>query len=237
MDSGRLIAIGDVHGCAHALDAILDCIGPAPDDHLVFLGDLIDQGRDTRDVLDRVLGLRRQCRITLIRGNHEEMLYAAHESEKALRYWEACGGLAMLRSYFYGAKLSDIPDAHWKLLDQCQDYLETDDYIFAHANYLPDEPMAAQPDFQLRWALLDPEEAAPHVSGKTVVVGHTEQPNSEVLDLGFALCLDTACWRHGWLTAMELPSKRLWQASRWGILRQADEQPDRGRVPLFARSA
>lgn len=236
-DTGRLIAIGDVHGCAHALDAILDSIGPAPDDHLVFLGDLIDQGRDTRDVLDRVLGLNRQCRVTLIRGNHEEMLYAAHESEKALRYWETCGGLAMLRSYFYGAKLKDIPDAHWKLLDQCRDYLETDDYIFVHANYLPTVPMSEQPDYQKRWALLDPDEAAPHASGKTVVVGHTEQPNSEVLDLGFALCLDTACWRHGWLTAMELPSKRVWQASRWGILREEDERPDRGRVPMFARSA
>ena len=44
-------------------------------------------------------------------------------------------------------------------------------------------------------------EAQPHLSGKPVFVGHTEQRNSEVLDLGFAICIDTGCCRHGWLTA------------------------------------
>lgn len=42
--------------------------------------------------------------------------------------------------------------------------------------------------------LFEPEEMRPHQSGRTVVVGHTEQRNSEILDLGFAICIDTACW-------------------------------------------
>ncbi len=45
--SGRLIAIGDVHGCVHALDALLEVIAPTQTDELVFLGDLVDQGRDS----------------------------------------------------------------------------------------------------------------------------------------------------------------------------------------------
>lgn len=98
--------------------------------------------------------------------------------------------------------------------------------------------MNMQSEHQLRWALLDPTEVRPHVSGKTVVVGHTEQANSEVLDLGFVTCIDTACWRHGWLTALEAHTRHIWQASRWGMLRDRGERPHRGQIPpLLAQSA
>jgi hypothetical protein len=70
MPTSRLIAIGDVHGCFHALDAVLNSIDPAREDRLVFLGDIIDQGRESRDVLERIIALRRQCRVVLIQGNH-----------------------------------------------------------------------------------------------------------------------------------------------------------------------
>ena len=58
---GRLIAIGDVHGCVHALDALLEAIEPSQSDELIFLGDLIDQGRDSAAVLDRLIALRERC--------------------------------------------------------------------------------------------------------------------------------------------------------------------------------
>lgn len=236
-DNPRLIAIGDVHGCVHALDALLGAIAPRPSDQLVFLGDVVDQGRDTRDVLDRLLELREQCQVVLIRGNHEEMMFAARDSEAALRYWENCGGIATLGSYFFGARIQNIPDEHWKLLDSCRDYHETDEFIFTHANYLPDVPMNLQPDYQLRWALFDPALMRPHDSGKPVFVGHTEQQTSEILDLGFAVCIDTACWRHGWLTALEVHTRQVWQASRWGMLRDPDESTHRGHLPQLAAAA
>jgi serine/threonine protein phosphatase 1 len=227
-NTGRLIAIGDVHGCVHALDALLQAIAPTRKDTLVFLGDLIDQGRDSRDVLDRLVELNGRCQLILIQGNHEEMLFAARESEQALRYWENCGGFATLNSYRYPGQLQDVPQAHWDLLKQCRTYYETDSFIFTHANYLPDVPMHLQPEHQLRWALFEPAEMRPHCSGKTVIVGHTEQANSEVLDLGFAVCIDTACWRHGWLTALEVGTRRVWQASRFGMLRDFGEPAQRG---------
>src|SRR5262245_31716319 len=113
---GRLIAIGDVHGCVHALDALLEAIGPTQSDELVFLGDLIDQGRDSAAVLDRLIELRERCRVVLIQGNHEEMLLAARENEQALRYWENCGGVSTLNSYRFGATIDEIPLRHWQLL-------------------------------------------------------------------------------------------------------------------------
>lgn len=233
--SARLIAIGDVHGCVHALDSLLNAIAPTQDDQLVFLGDLIDQGPESREVLERLLELEQCCSLVLIQGNHEEMLCAARENEQALRYWENCGGFAMLNSYRFGGTLADIPRRHWELLAQSRPYYETDEFIFTHAGYLPDVPMSSQPDYQLRWALFEPERMRPHFSGKTVFVGHTEQTSGEICDLGFAACIDTACWRYGWLTAIEAGSKRIWQASRWGHLRDGVEPSPRPRLTQILR--
>jgi serine/threonine protein phosphatase 1 len=230
MQSNRLIAIGDVHGCVHALDAVLDAINPTAGDRLIFLGDLVDQGRESREVLERIIELQSRCRVVLIQGNHEEMMIAARESEQALRFWENCGGVATLNSYRFGARLEEIPGQLWALFEQCRPSYETDKVIFTHANYLPDVPMSLQPGHQLRWVLFDPAEMQPHFSGKPVVVGHTEQADGEVLDLGFAICIDTACWRSAWLTAIELPSKQIWQASRWGQLRDPGEASQRRRL-------
>jgi serine/threonine protein phosphatase 1 len=155
MPTSRLIAIGDVHGCVLALDTVLEAIEPAPGDRLIFLGDMIDQGRESRDVLERIIALRKRCDVVLIQGNHEEMMYAAREDEKALRYWENCGGVATINSYRFGGTLADIPAEHWRLLNTCLPYYETDECIFSHANYLPDLPMAQQSEFSLRWELFD----------------------------------------------------------------------------------
>jgi len=227
MGPSRLIAIGDVHGCVHALDAVLDSIEPTSDDRLIFLGDMIDQGRESRDVLERIIALRRQCEVVLIRGNHEEMLSSAREDEQALRYWENCGGVATLNSYNFGGTLADIRPAHWTLLDTCVPFHETDAFIFTHANYRPDLAMDRQSEFSLRWELFDPENQRPHISGKTVVVGHTEQKNAEILDLGFAMCIDTVCCKYGWLTAIDMLSLEVWQASRWGMTRDSEETSHR----------
>jgi serine/threonine protein phosphatase 1 len=223
----RLIAIGDVHGCVHALETLLDEIAPTPADRLVFLGDLVDHGREVKEVLDLVLQLQRRTQVTLIQGNHEEIMLAARDNPQALAYWINIGGSTTLNSYRFGGKIDDIPSEHWALLDECRPYYETDDAIFTHANYLPDLPMAEQPGRQLRWALFDAHEMQPHCSGKPVIVGHTEQRDGEIIDLGFTACIDTACWRYGWLTAMELPSRQLWQASRWGRLRDPGETSHR----------
>ncbi len=228
---GRLVAIGDIHGCSHALDVLLVEIAPTSSDRLVFLGDLIDQGRDSCAVLERLIELQQQCDVVVIKGNHEEMILAARESESTLRYWENCGGVATLNSYRFGAVLADIPPEHWSLLESCQPYFETDEFLLTHANYLPDHAISQTDEHQLRWALFEPEEMRPHQSGRTVVVGHTEQRNSEILDLGFAICIDTACWRHGWLTALDCHSRVTWQASRWGLLRESAESTHRGLYP------
>jgi serine/threonine protein phosphatase 1 len=230
MSTGRLIAIGDVHGCGLALDAVLNSIDPKSDDCIVFLGDVVDQGKESRDVLERIIALKKQCHVVLIQGNHEEMMFAARENEQALRYWENCGGVQTLNSYRFGGTLDEIPAQHWALLETCVPYYETDEFILTHANYLADLAMADQPDYTLRWELFDQTKERPHFSGKTVVVGHTEQKDAEVLKLGFAMCIDTVCCKYGWLTALDLHSGEVWQANRWGMLRDPDEVSQRDQL-------
>jgi serine/threonine protein phosphatase 1 len=75
----------------------------------------------------------------------------------------------------------------------------------------------------------------PHFSGKPMTVGHTEQRDGELLDLGFATCIDTACWRYGWLTALDRTLNTIWQASRWGVVREPGEATHRGPLAQLLR--
>jgi len=95
----RVIAIGDVHGCSPALNAILDCVDLAADDTLVTLGDYIDRGPDSRGVIDALLAVAKKCRLIPILGNHEEMLLAVVDGQISPADWLRAGGLATLGSY------------------------------------------------------------------------------------------------------------------------------------------
>lgn len=79
--SNRTIIIGDVHGCLRELDQLLLQLKPGVDDHLVFIGDLIDRGPDSAGVVHRVQSLASHMNVDLVLGNHEEKLlrYLAHK--------------------------------------------------------------------------------------------------------------------------------------------------------------
>ena len=83
----RLVAIGDIHGCSAALKTLIEAIGPQPEDTIVVLGDVIDWGPDSRDCVQQLIDLAGRCRLVLVRGNHEEMLFTALESQSELRCW------------------------------------------------------------------------------------------------------------------------------------------------------
>lgn len=223
---GRTIAIGDIHGCAHALDAVLDTIQPRHDDLIICLGDVIDSGRDTAAAIERLLKLQHECRLVCLMGNHEEMLLGALENEQLRESWFMLGGIDTLNSYRFGAGIDVIPREHIEFIRSFRDSYETADHVFVHANYEPDLPLAQQPVHTLRWSLLDDPHPRPHCSGKKVIVGHTEQKSGEILDLGSVICIDTYCRAYGWLTALEVETGQVWQASRWGSLRQEGETID-----------
>jgi len=221
---GRLFAVGDIHGCSTALSTLIEAIDPQSDDTIVTLGDYVDWGPNSRSVIRHLVELSARCILIPLLGNHEEMLIHALVSDSALRAWLDFGGEQTLLSYPYDGKDIIDPD-HVRFIRGCRDFFETDDFIFAHANYDPDLPMDQQPSLRLRWEHVERDRQRPHVSGKTVIVGHTPQTEGEVLDLGFLLCLDTDCSRGGWLTAMEVRSGKVIQTNQLGDIRLDERRP------------
>jgi serine/threonine protein phosphatase 1 len=219
----RTFAIGDIHGCPRALDALVDQIQPTADDIMVPLGDYVDRGDDSKAVLDRLLELATRCQLQPLLGNHELMLLSALDSAEGLRFWLQCGGAATVESY--GGDLYNISDAHLSFIRSCHRFFETDDHIFVHANYDPKLPLDLQPDRLLFWEHLMLFDhgmhtiPARHSTGKVAVVGHTPQENGEILDLGDVICIDTYCFGGGWLTALEVATGQIIQADREGNLR------------------
>jgi serine/threonine protein phosphatase 1 len=226
MSEGRTIAIGDVHGCAAALASLVAVIDPSPLDTLVFLGDYIDRGPDSRGVLDQVIALRTRCTVVPLLGNHEEMLLGALQGQSELNYWLRFGGMEAVASYGHtggpglrpGGLWGLVPAEHRRFLEGCRDYLETVGHFFVHAYYEPRQPLAEQRWGALRWVSL-PSQPERHCSGKVAVVGHTTQPSGEILDLGFLKCIDTGCYLGRWLTALEVHTGQVWQADQDGRLR------------------
>ncbi len=215
--SARTIVFGDIHGCAEALDALLDVIEPMADDRLIMLGDYVDRGPDSRAVLQRILSLADRCQLVPLLGNHELMLMRALESMEQLIFWLGYGGQQTVDSY--GGDPHQIPREHIDFMRSCQLHFETDTHIFVHANYQHDQPLNEQPEDKLLWTHLSQSLPPPHYSGKKVFVGHTPQVSGDIMDLGYLACIDTCCYGGGWLTAVDVDSGELWQANSDGQLR------------------
>jgi serine/threonine protein phosphatase 1 len=221
----RTLAVGDIHGCSIALDAVLALAAPEPDDRLITLGDYVDRGPDSRGVLDRLTALYDTGRLIPLRGNHDQMMLMAREG-KDRRMWLCCGGLQTLESYGHvisdiisGEDYDDIPDRHWRFLAvDCRDWYETETHFFVHASAYPDLSLEEQPSYMLLWEKLD--EAVQHISGKVMVCGHTRQVEGLPLDLGSTVCIDTGVYaEHGWLTCLHVETGRYWQANQRGQTR------------------
>lgn len=221
----RIIAIGDIHGCAQALEALIDVIEPDQRDLIVPLGDYIDRGLDSKGVIDQVIALSDRTRVVPLIGNHEVMMLDSLDAVKRGRFsrntdlWLSCGGQETMESY--GGHPDDVPDEHLHFLKDCRRYFETEHHIFVHANYEPDQPLDQQGEHTLLWTHLTISVPPPHLSGKTVIVGHTPQLSGEILDLGHIKGIDTFCVGGGWLTALDVLTMDVWQADRDGNVRDA----------------
>lgn len=219
MATPRTFAIGDIHGCLGALEALLAAIRPQADDTIVTLGDYIDRGPECRRTIERLIELGRQCRLVPLRGNHDDMLLEIYDGREELYVdWLVFGGDATLLSYGTD-RPEDIPPAHIDFLRGSRLIHESDSHFYVHGNYLADVPLSAQPPETLLWDSVRARRPGPHRSGKLAIVGHASQKNGAILDLGYLKCIDTWCYGDGWLTALEVETGRLWQANRAGKMR------------------
>jgi serine/threonine protein phosphatase 1 len=204
---GRLLAVGDLHGCSDLLDQLLKEVAPEDRDQMVFLGDYVDRGPDGRGVIERLLELQRRWPQTVfLRGNHEQMFLDYLEDRQRLPFL-INGGQTTLESYG-GGKLPAIPDRHRDFLHSLPTRYERDDFIFVHAGLRPGIPLADQDEEDLLWIrgeFLDSD----FDWGKTIVFGHTplERPFLAERRIG----VDTGAVYGRALTCCDVLSRRIWQ--------------------------
>lgn len=210
---GRTLAIGDIHGCDVALETLLEKVPPAHDDTVVVLGDVVDRGPNTKRAVDLLLELQKECKLKFILGNHEEMMLEAVRSGKWLRDWLEFGGSETLQSY--GGEVEDVPSEHLDFFAAGLDYYETETEIFVHAKLEPEVPLEMQTPEWLRWERLTGREP-PHESGKRVVCGHTSQKSGEPLVFDGWVCIDTWVYGDGCLSALDVGTDVLYQATQAG---------------------
>ncbi len=209
----RTLAIGDIHGCYRSLTTLVNFAQVTGDDLLVTLGDHVDRGPESREVIEWLIGRKLIDKLISVMGNHEEMMLEARQSDWKLEEWLACGGDATLAS-FAGKETTDlscVPESCWEFLRSCRPYHETDTHFFVHANASGDIDLPDQPDYMLYWEFFD--NPPPHHSGKIMVCGHSPQANGVPRSLGHAVCIDTCAHGDGWLTCLDVQSGRYWQAN------------------------
>ena len=207
-----LIAIGDVHGCALTMDVLLESINPGPDDHLVFIGDYIDRGPDSKGVIDRLIALKETVKCTFLRGNHEELLLG-YLDRGEYELFAVNGGVATLGSYGAQEEGATLPEEHIEFIRNTELYLETDHFFFVHAGLRPgltiSDNLAAGNDQVYLWERGHLK--AEHLEWeKTVVCGHT--PVSTPINTPKLINIDTGCvfYTHphlGNMTAVRLPER------------------------------
>ena len=219
----RLFAIGDVHGCSIALAALIEALHIQSNDTVVTLGDYVSKGPDSCGVIDLLNQLQTRCHHIPLLGNHDRMMLAALDGDLSTEAWSMFGSDRTMDSYDSQRRLSRVPRSHHDFLRSCKLFHETENHLLVHASYQPKKPLSETDESTLLWEKIGEDVPNPHESGKIVVVGHTSQASHEVLDAKHLICIDTACWSGGWLTAMELHSGTFVQTDRNGKLRTAKQ--------------
>ena len=214
--TARVLAIGDVHGCNAALETLIRRVGVTPADTVVFLGDLIDRGPDSRGVLERVIRLSAEANVISIRGNHEDMLLQSLERGSPRMFWIGAGASATLNSY--GGEMEMIPRSHIEFVQSMHRYWQNETHIFVHANVDADVALEDQLDVWLRWQALTGEEIR-HCSGKTVICGHTALADGYPAYADGFICIDTKAYAGQWLTCLDTTNELVWQANEQGHFR------------------
>lgn len=216
----RLFAIGDIHGCLSLLNKLIDSIQPRHSDTLIFLGDMIDRGPDSKGVIDRIRALQADCQVISLLGNHEEMMLGCITEPDFTGYWLRYGGDQALASFNLPTNqksLSMIPPLYIEWLNSLLPYYETEEFIFCHSAPKPNIPIDEQCE-DLRWRKLNKNDVA-HISGKVVVCGHSEQRNGKVWRQDGLICIDTYAYGGGKLTALEIVNANdlwIWQVDAQG---------------------
>jgi serine/threonine protein phosphatase 1 len=225
----RVYAIGDIHGRLDLLDDLLaqietdDAARGGTPATVIFLGDLIDRGPESAQVIERLLDLeRRRPSTRYLLGNHEEVFLATLAGDvNALKFFNRIGGKQTIHSYgVTEAEYADcsypellemliarVPATHVAFLRRFEDIIILGDYAFVHAGVRPEAPLARQKLSDLRWIR---DEFLDHRGTLEKMIVHGHNIADEVEERGHRIGLDTGAFASGKLTAMGFEEDRRW---------------------------
>lgn len=225
----RVYAVGDVHGRLDLLEELLGRIavddrarGPMPP-RLILLGDLVDRGPSSRQIVSLVMALTaEEAGLHCLKGNHEELfLLAAKGDVTAVPTFRKAGGGATLASYGLSPRdfeamadveiaawmLAHVPRDHVDFLDALPDRMVVGDYLFVHAGIRPGVPIDRQSGADMRWIRRDFLE---HEGAHPLMVVHGHSITAEVDERANRIGIDTGAYFSGRLTALGLEGSKRW---------------------------
>jgi serine/threonine protein phosphatase 1 len=214
----RLFAIGDIHGCFKSFRELVERkIEIKKSDKLILLGDYIDRGNQSREVVDYIIELQKKDYdiISLI-GNHESMLLDALDNDEHLSEWIQNGGSATLESF--GIKsLKQLDQLYIDFFKGLQFYHLFNNFLFVHAGFNDGISNPFEDKYRMIWSRRE-KYKNPILKDKIIIHGHSPiselsckqniQTNNQVINI------DTGCVYpdkdgYGRLSAIELYSKEL----------------------------
>jgi serine/threonine protein phosphatase 1 len=218
-DSSRRIVIGDVHGHCQGLQKLIALLKLTDKDTVYFLGDLIDRGPESAQVVEYVRAQQYFC----LMGNHEQMVCLAFSSAKfenfAMEAWLSAGGRSTLDSY-EGLEQQFKSDLQW--FQRLPSYFDLGDFWLVHAGVHPRIPLELQSSQEFCWIRQEFHQMEkPFFEDKTIVTGHTItftfpgiEPGQIAQGVGW-LDIDTGAYhpKSGWLTALDLTQKQVYQVN------------------------
>ena len=220
----RVYVVGDIHGVVNEPAILLRYLeeteGLTQDDLVVFLGDYIDRGPDTKEVIDLMLEFGSKFPATrFLKGNHEDMMldflgFGGNLGQAFLYN----GGLETIQSYgisvFAPPKemVEALPPEHFKFYCELESILVIDNFICVHAGLNPLRDLESQDDNEVFW-IRDEFLNNIHSFDKVVIFGHT--PHQELfVHLPYKVGLDTGLVFGNKLSCMELKSGRVFEIAK-----------------------
>ena len=223
----RVYAVGDVHGRADLLSSLLARLDddltarPAVDTVEVFLGDYIDRGPNSREVIDLLIARRRERNMIFLKGNHEDYALKFLSDPTSLPRWRNIGGLDTIFSYGLTPAQHDdpqsqhqiatalaqaMPESHRRFFGGLALSFTCGDFFFAHAGARPGTPLQVQLQRDLLWIrdefLLHEEDF-----GKVIIHGHTPAREPEIRRN--QINIDTGAYATGRLTCLVLEGDQI----------------------------
>ena len=177
----RTLAISDTHGCQLTFLQLLDNIAFSKSDQLYILGDNIDRGPRSKEMLDSIIDLQAKgYQLRCLRGNHEQMMLDARTDWQMSRAWMLNGGTDTMES-FSALDFDDIPQQYFDLIDSFFYSLQTEKFLFVHAGLNLTIPNPLEDKKSMLWMRKWEEQPdLSWLSGKIAIHGHTPQTRTAI---------------------------------------------------------